>query len=86
MHITYKYNLDFDGYDKTLRFWQNIIFMFQMIASMILNLCNTTSSYIGNTYQTKDLNQIGIMFGLMDALISSSIQSLGILYQGTLTW
>jgi hypothetical protein len=26
------------------------------------------------------------MFGLMDALISSSIQSLGILYQGTLTW
>jgi hypothetical protein len=56
-----------------------------MIASMILNLCNTTSSYIGSTYQTKDLNQIGIIFGLMGAPTNSSLQNLGILYQGTLT-
>jgi len=59
--------------------------MSQMIASMILNLCNTTSSYIGSTYQTKDLNQIGIIFGLMGAPTNSSLQNLGILYQGTLT-
>jgi hypothetical protein len=59
--------------------------MFQMIASMILNLCNISSSYIGSTYQTKDLNQIGIMFGLLGAPASSSLQKLGILYRGTLT-
>jgi len=51
---------------------------------MILKL-NIISSYIGTTYYTKDLNQIGIMFGLMGVLANSSLQNLGILYQGTLT-
>jgi hypothetical protein len=80
VHITYQFNLDFDGYDKTLGFWWNIIFMSKMIISMILKLWNIFSRYIGSTYQTKDLNQIGIMLGLMGAPASSSLQKLGILY------
>jgi len=49
------------------------------------NKLHIISSYIGSTYKTKDVYQIGIMFGLMGVPSNSSLQNLGILYQGTLT-
>ncbi len=55
------------------------------MCQIFVNKLHIISSYIGSTYQTKDLYQIGIMFGFMGVPASSSLQNPSILYQGTLT-
>ncbi len=60
----------------------NIIFIFQIIVSMIQNLCNIVSNFIGNTWGNKDTYFNGIGSRVTNAQANSRATSLGTLCLG----
>ncbi len=74
VHISYRLNPDYDPYDENSRVSRlNTIFMCQIIESMIMNLCNIVSNYIGSVFQTRDWSPHRITYGQMGVQVIKTL-------------